>query len=258
MVAYKENFVEYMLCLALDVGEGMLKNGAEISRVEDTIERICRAYGAEHVEVFTIVSVINAAVRMPDGVYSSQMRRVKATTMNLYKLEELNNISRQVCATTPALEEFDERIKTLKSKTVYPVWLQIISFAVAAGAFAVFFGGGVIDTLIAMLSGALMFCIENYTSRRLNGIAKTVLSSFAVSLISGLSVILGFGSNGGAIIMGALMLLVPGVAIGLAMRDVFCGDILSGTLKLLQACLTALMIAFGYILAAMIIGGGVI
>ncbi len=258
MVAYKENFVEYMLCLALDVGEGMLKNGAEISRVEDTIERICRAYGAEHVEVFTIVSVINASVRMPDGEYSSQMRRVKSTTMNLYKLEELNNISRDVCHTTPALDEFDEKIKVLKGTSVYPVWLQVISFAVAAGAFAVFFGGGVADTLIAMLSGALMFCIENYTSRRLNGIAKTVLSSFTVSLIAGLSVIIGVGSDSGAIIMGALMLLVPGVAIGLAMRDVFCGDILSGTLKLLQACLSALMIAFGYILAAMIIGGGVI
>lgn len=258
MVAYKENFVEYMLCLALDVGEGMLKNGAEISRVEDTIERICRAYGAQHVEVFTIVSVINASVRMPDGEYSSQMRRVKSTTMNLYKLEELNNISREVCAATPALSEFDEKIQAARRTSVYPVWLQILAFAAAAGAFAVFFGGGVLDTVVAMLAGALMFCIENYTSRRLNGIAKIVLSSFAVSLLAGLSVMIGLGDDSGAIIMGALMLLVPGVAIGLAMRDVFCGDILSGTLKLIQACLSALMIAFGYILAALIIGGGVI
>ena len=141
---------------------------------------------------------------------------------------------------------------------MYPVWLQILAFAAAAGAFAVFFGGGVLDTVVAMLAGALMFCIENYTSRRLNGIAKIVLSSFVVSLLAGLSVMIGLGDDSGAIIMGALMLLVPGVAIGLAMRDVFCGDILSGTLKLIQACLSALMIAFGYILAALIIGGGVI
>ena len=63
---YKDNFADYLLCLALDVGEGMLKNGGEVGRVEDTIERICRAYGAQHVEVFTIVSMITAAVRMPD------------------------------------------------------------------------------------------------------------------------------------------------------------------------------------------------
>ena len=258
MVAYKENFVEYMLCLALDVGEGMLKNGAEISRVEDTIERICRAYGAEHIEVFTIVSVINASVRMPDGAYSSQMRRVKSTTMNLYKLEGLNNISREVCKTTPPLEEFDGKIQELKRASVYPVRLQVLALATAAGAFTVFFGGKLIDVAIAMVAGALMFCVDNYAPKRLNGIAKTVLSSFIISFLAGISMVIGLGDNGGAIVMGSLMLLVPGVAIGLAMRDVFCGDILSGTLKLVQSCLCALMIAFGYTLAVLIVGGGVI
>ena len=56
---YKDDFTEYLLCLALDVGEGMLKNGAEVARVEDTIERICHAYGAVHVEVFSIISMIH-------------------------------------------------------------------------------------------------------------------------------------------------------------------------------------------------------
>ena len=41
---YKSDFAQYLLCLALDVGEGILKNGGEVSRVEDTIERICYAY----------------------------------------------------------------------------------------------------------------------------------------------------------------------------------------------------------------------
>ena len=33
------------LTLALDIGERLLVCGAEVSRVEDTITRICRAYG---------------------------------------------------------------------------------------------------------------------------------------------------------------------------------------------------------------------
>ena len=86
---YKSDFAEYLLCLALDVGEGMLKNGGEVSRVENTVERICKAYGAVHVEVFSIISVIHAAVRMPDGSYSSQMRRVKSSSNDLYRLELL-------------------------------------------------------------------------------------------------------------------------------------------------------------------------
>ena len=101
--SYKENFADYLLCLALDVGEALLKNGAEISRVEDTIERICRAYGAKHIEVFSIISCINAAIRMPDGSYSFQMRRVKSISNNLDALERMNALSRDVCREIPDL-----------------------------------------------------------------------------------------------------------------------------------------------------------
>ncbi len=44
-----ESYADIVLCTALDIGEHLLKNGAEVSRVEDTIERICFAYGAAHV-----------------------------------------------------------------------------------------------------------------------------------------------------------------------------------------------------------------
>ncbi|MBR2927414.1 MAG: threonine/serine exporter family protein [Clostridia bacterium] len=255
---YKDVFAEYLLCLALDVGEGMLKNGGEVSRVEDTIERICYSYGASHVEVFTIVSVIHASIRMEDGTYSSQMRRVRTTSMNLARLEQFNAISRKVCSEKPALAVFDGYVQDVKLTKGYPVWLQLLAWAVAAGAFAVFYGGALFDTLAAMFAGCVMFCVEHYSSKRINGIAKTVFSSLLASLIAGAFVLLGIGQDGGAIVMGTIMLLVPGMAIGTAVRDLFCGDILSGSMKLLQACLTALMIAFGYILAATILGGGVI
>jgi len=255
---YKNNFVEYLLCLALDVGEGMLVNGAEVSRVEDTIERICTAYGAEHVEVFTIISVIHASVRMPDGSYSSQMRRVKSTSMDLSTLEDLNALSRKICSAKPSLEEFDEELHKQREKSSYPAWVLALAWAVAAGGFTFFFGGGFLDALVSAVAGVSMFCIENYSSRRINGIAKVVISSFITAAIAGLAVIAGIGSDGGAIIMGAIMLLVPGVAIGVAMRDMLCGDLLAGMLKTLQAIISALMIAFGYILAVSIIGGGVI
>ena len=45
---------ELLLACALDIGAEMLINGAEISRVEDSISRICRAYGAEEINAFSI------------------------------------------------------------------------------------------------------------------------------------------------------------------------------------------------------------
>lgn len=45
-----------LLTCALDIGEKMLISGAEISRVEDSVKRICNAYDVKRIDVFTITS----------------------------------------------------------------------------------------------------------------------------------------------------------------------------------------------------------
>ena len=255
---YKDNFAEYLLCLALDVGEDMLKSGGEISRVEDTVERICNSYGAAHTEVFTIVSVMHASVRMPDGSYSSQMRRVKSTGINFNNLERLNALSRHVCECTPDLPEFEAQYKSIKRSVAYPKYILMLAYGAVACSFAFFFGGSLQDALSAFVAGILIFFIDRLPNKRLNGIAKVFISSLTAALLAAASCFLGIGSNGATIIIGTIMLLVPGVTIGTAMRDIFYGDMLSGTLKFLQACLTALMIALGYFLAVSLVGGNLI
>ena len=39
----------------LDMGEIMLTSGAEVNRVEDTLQRMLKAYGCQRVDVFTIL-----------------------------------------------------------------------------------------------------------------------------------------------------------------------------------------------------------
>jgi uncharacterized membrane protein YjjP (DUF1212 family) len=255
---YKDDFTEYLLCLALDVGEGMLKNGAEVARVEDTIERICHAYGAVHVEVFTIISMINAAVRMPDGSYSSQLRRVKQTSTNLDTLEGLNTLSRKICHEKPSLDEFDDMLHKLKQKRTYPKAVNVIASSVAACAFCLFFGGGIIDAILTLFIGAGIFFINDFPSARLNSMAKTVISSFMAATVAGLANMVTPQFDVDAIIIGSIMLLVPGIMFGTAMRDLLCGDLIAGTLKILQAIIQTLMIGFGYMLSYALIGDGLI
>lgn len=258
----KENhinsFVEYLLCLALDVGEGMLKNGGDVNRIEDTIERICRAYGAEHVEVFTIISVINAAIRMPDGSYSSQLRRVKSTSNNLGKLERLNALSREICREKPDLKEFDARLHLLKTTPEYKKEMVVIVSGIAAGTFTMLFGGRFADAFVSMLIGIVISLLDARFKDKLNVMARVVLSTFVATIISGLAVSwLGIAQSHDTIMSGVIMLLVPGMAFGTAMRDLFYGDLIAGALKTLQAVLTSLMIAFGYVLAMNVFGNNI-
>ena len=253
--SFAHHTVEYLLCLALDIGEGMLKCGAEIHRVEDTIERICYAYGASHIEVFAIPSVMIAAVRMPDGEYSSQMRRVKKFGNDLACLERLNDVSRYVCQNTPPLAEMDAMIRRAKEKKSYPKWLHFLSYAMASGSFAVFFGGSWKDGIVAALIGMVFACIDLIQLDRINQFAKITMQSFVGGLLSCLAVRMGLGDDVGMIMIGTIMILIPGVFFSTAIRDLLCGDYLAGTLKTVQAILSTLMIAFGYLLAMLLAGG---
>jgi len=246
---YKENFAEYLLCLALDVGEGMVKCGAEISRVEDTIERICRAYGAAHVEVFSVISYINAAVRMPDGSYSSQLRRIRSVSNDFGILERLNALSRKICAERPSLDVFDAELRELKKLKPYRNWVMCLASGLATGAFAMLFGGKWNDGLIAFLIGVLIKLVESRMPAKVNVMAKTVISAAIAAAIAIVTASFEIADSADYVIIGAIMVLVPGVSFGTAMRDLLYGDLLAGTLKTLQAILLALMIAFGYMIS---------
>ena len=232
-----------------------MRSGGEVSRVEDTIERICYAYGAAHVEVFTIISVINAAIRMPDGSYSSQLRRVRCTMTDLGAIERYNALSREICSTTPELAVFDEKVHALKQMRSYPVFVNYLASAVAASAFALFFGGGIRDAIGAALAGIVIAFVIQHVNNRLDGLGETMIAAFLTTILSVLLVRVEFLTDGGAVMIGSIMLLVPGLAFGTALRDLLNGDLLAGMLKLLQALLIALMIAFGYMLGVSVLGG---
>ena len=51
------------------------------------------------------------------------------------------------------------------------------------------------------------------------------------------------------------MLVIPGLAFGNAVRDLLFGDTVSGIIQLVQAILTAVMVASGFIAAIMVFGG---
>lgn len=246
---------DQILCAALDVGEAILRNGGEVHRVEDTIERICKAYGAEHVEVFTITSLIVASIRMPDETRSSQMRRVYRTVNNLYMLEQMNEISRALCTGKMELSQLRESIQKAKHKKPYPVWLVYLGVALGAGSFAAFFGGSWRDAVCAGIVGIFIFYLDSTAPSYLNQMVMTAINSFLGGIVGIWLVQLGLGQNMDKVIIGSIMILIPGLALSNAMRDMLGGDVLSGTMRLIHSVLLALMIALGFALALTVMGG---
>lgn len=249
-----DSLADNILRIALDIGEGLLKSGAEIRRVEVTIEKICKAYGAAHVEVFSINCLIVGAVRMNDGSYSSQNRRITNIANHLLCLERYNALSRRICAETPDFDVVDAEIREIKKKRKYPFWLTLVGHIFAAGGFAVFFGGSLRDFAAAAIIAVVISLLDRVHNEYLNDITKTLLMSFIGGIFSCVLVIIGVGESMDMVAIGTIMLLIPGLSLGNAMRDLLGGDTLSGTLKVVQACITAVIIAIGYAIAILMLG----
>ncbi len=250
-----------ILSLALDVGVETLKCGGEIHRVEDTVTRICRAYGAAEVDVFAITSLITAEVRMSDGSHATATRRVLATYNHLARLEACNALSRAICREPVSAEEVESRLAVIRTYRPVPEWLCYLGGMLATGGFTVFFGGTVWDGLAAAAIGLLLTLFARLRPMRINGMAKSLLSSLAAGMLAVLSVSVGFGSQTDKIIIGTIMLEIPGLSFGNALRDLLCGDTLAGTMRFIQSILQALMIAMGYmaalVLCTRLLGGAV-
>jgi len=247
---------EELISCALDIGEQMHLSGAEIGRVEDSIRLIGKAYGCRRTDVFTITSSIVVSIEAADGSHASQSRRIDGGSTNLTRLDQLNNLSRELCRTQPDYDYVQQQLRKICEQKPFPLWVQALSSALIAFSFALFFGGSLIDGLAALPLGFalryLTYALEKAALNQvfINIIATCLLSMAAVGLLQ-----LGIGQDVNKVLIGNIMLLIPGVALATSLRDMISGDTMSGLLRFLNAMLGAVAIAGGYLTAAALLGG---
>ena len=111
---------EEVLTCAINIGEQLLMSGAEISRVEDTIRRICAAYGIRQSHIFSIASCIIVTLETKDHKWITQTRRILSYGTDMWKLDRLNNLSRLICSTKPPLERINREYALILNGPVYP------------------------------------------------------------------------------------------------------------------------------------------
>ena len=253
MTLTKEKQTELAECL-LDMGALLLDCGAEISRVEETIVRMGRAYGARHVDVFVIPSIISLTMEFTDEESITESRRIYSSAgTDFYRLEKLNDLSRACCAEPIPLNEMRARLEHVasgKKPDNVIFWGSIL----AAGGFAVFFGGSIWDALATSVF-AIMICP---LQKKLN---RTQISITGSNLLISLLVGLGVGLlcelvpklHMDMILIGDIMLLIPGIAMTNAIRNMLGGNTISGVIRLTESLIWAAALAGGFMTALLIV-----
>lgn len=234
----------------------MLVSGAEVYRVEDCIRRIGLSYGAANVEAFALTSSLVVTIEGPDGQYWTQTRRIRTADTDLDRVDRLNQLSREMCRDRIDYPEFNRRFREILSRKRYPQWVEALAYAAVAGGFTVFFGGGWTDALVSAVLGVMVKLAVWATGHAsTNRVLANLVASFLVSVLAFLAVSWGLGKAPDLIIIGNIMLLIPGIGLTNSIRDMISGDTVTGLIRFSEACILALAIAGGYLLAGTVMGG---
>lgn len=239
----------------LDIGEAMLKCGAENFRLEDSIYRMCKSYGFKKSDVFVIPSNIQITVETPEGDIHTQIRHIESTDIDFFYLDYLNNLCRYVCENTPDEKEMHEKyLEVMNRKNQRPITKYLAAILGGAG-FTVFFGGSLVDTAIAAVVAIMIVVVGEWLSKRESNLLvyNLVLSFFAEVMIL-VSIRIGFNGHPERIMIGIVMLLISGLGITNGIRDVLQRDFISGALHIMNSILGAAGIAIGTALAMMMLG----
>lgn len=249
----KAERTELMDCL-LDMGQSLLQCGAEISRVEDTVSRMAKAYGCVRVDVFVITSIISLSMEFPGEEALTATRRIASGgETNFTLLEQLNHISRRCCAKPLPVAELQSELQRV-SAAPKPFWVLLLGSILSAGSFAVFFGGTLWDGLAAAVFATGICLLQ----RRLGHTAVTpaganLLLSLITGLVAGLVCPLIPVLHPDKILIGDIMLLIPGLAMINAVRNILGGDTISGLVRLTESLVWAAVLAGGFLMAMLIV-----
>lgn len=248
-------FYQEVLDICLTAGRLMIEGGSEMYRVEDTMLRIARNAGINDPRVFATPTCVFMSL---DGGKLSQMKQIRDRNINLELVDRVNELSREFATKKIDLSELKNRIIEVANAPSFPMWMQIIGAAVLSATLMVLFMDDYdwVDFPGAALVGAIGFWayyeFKKYTKVRF-------LSELIAAMIMG---VLALGLNYlypkmiiDNILIGALMTLVPGLAMTNALRDLFMGDLLSGIVRMCEAILSALALGGGVGLVLKFVGG---
>ena len=264
----KPNFAE-VLDVASEAGHILLENGAEISRVEDIMNRIATHFGVNSGNYFVLSNGVFTSgkaekVNKAGGQASTyaNVAFIPIRSTQLSRVTAVNRLSYDITAGRCSLEEARVRLDAIRKMPAKPRWEQCMATVFAAGAFSAIFGGGFLDCAAASVAGlALYFFMQFVSSRYLSKIVGGICNALIASLVSIVCWRLGLGDCLSDIIIGAVMPLIPGVPFTNGVRDLANSDYLAGLTRLTDAMLSFFCIAVGVSVAFMLDGavfGGVV
>jgi len=264
--------VKKVVDLALEAGRILLKNGAEIFRVDETMTRICQRFHVEYVDTFILSHAIFISAEngmeetytnvdtfiLSHAIFISaengmeeaytKVKQVPLSSSNLGIVAEVNELSREIAEGLVSIEEAMTRLRRIEKMPEKRGYFQVLAAGVGSGCFGYLLGASALESLVAFWIGCLLY-IWVLAAKKLR-MSKMIVNIVGGVMITALAILayhlpLPGDVELGGMIIGSIMPLVPGLAFVNAIRDIADSDFLSGTVRMIDALLVFVYIAVG-------------
>lgn len=249
---------ELLLEYILDITSQMVECGAEARRVEGTAYHIAEAYGFELRCANALNSMVEVSVKDSEGHHYTQASRVLTTGTDLGKLERLNALARRICAEKPEVSVIGQWLQH-ENKVKNSRLIEFIGYITMTFGFAIFFGGDVMDGIASAIVSVVVFFLNLLLNHRIQANQNKLFYTFIASFISGcLALVLvkvGLGHHADKVMIGDVMIFIPGLAVVNGVRELFYRDIITGLYRMIEAIILAVAIAAGFACSILLLGG---
>lgn len=226
-------------------GKIMLESGAETYRVEETICRICKTYGADEAESFVTPTGMMISIYNKGKTYSL-IRRISKRTIDLDKVDKVNDLSRNIANNKLSVSELKSRLQDINNNKRYGTNITILLSGLAAFCFVFLFNGHIREAISSFFIGIVIKSLYiKFSNLQINDFFINIITSAITAILAILFLKIGFITDIDTTIISSIMLLVPGLAITNAIRDTLSGDLVAGITRASEAFLVAVSVAIG-------------
>lgn len=231
---------------AMEAGHILLENGAEIFRVEETINRICRHYGVESSNAFVLSNGIFVTAGNAREEIFAKVQHIPVSGSHLNRVAAVNQLSREIAQGRYTVEEVRRRLEEIRHMPGKTKRMQVLGSGIGSGAFCYLYGGTLGDCGAAFIAGALLYVFVLYVSGpHLKKMMSGISGGAVATVVSMILYELGVGQHLDRMIIGSIIPLVPGVAFTNAIRDIADENYIAGSVRMLDALLVFFCIAMG-------------
>lgn len=241
--------IKNIINIALETGKIMLMNGAEIYRVEYTLEKMISSRLDSPVDVFVLSTGIIISVES-EGTPFTIVSRITSSGIDMDYITRANSFSREFSDGDMSIDEANVKLSHLKPLPVFSKKNRFFLSGMSGGFFVLLFGGNFLEFILAYIASSLtVLYTDKLTKLGFNFFIKNIIGgflagSFGILLVLFIGVFNQFPDYN-KVIIGPIMTLVPGVALTNGVRDVISGELIAGSAKMMEALFIAIALAFG-------------